>query len=205
MSSWLSDNLANRYKNTYFYDRNETGTTVEISGNVFLRGAIIAEAAMPVGSILMWNGTYNSDGTIADYNGWYICDGSNNTPDLRGRFILGSTNGSSLDVTGEGEVSYSYSQTGGSQSHVLTESEIPSHSHGVVSGGSHNHYVYIYNVNGWIWATNYTIGHSVNWNERDWTTAASGNHQHTIQSTGSGEGHENRPPYCVLGFIMRIN
>jgi hypothetical protein len=48
---------------------------------------------IPVGGIIMWNGT--SDELPES---WALCDGTNNTPDLRGRFILGSTNGLSVSV-----------------------------------------------------------------------------------------------------------
>ena len=205
MSGWLSDNLANRYKNTCFYDRNLTGTSLEISGNILLRGELITSVAMPVGSIIMWNGTYNDDGTIPDYENWQICDGSNNTPDLRGRFILGSTNNTSLDVTGEGQVSYSEGDTGGSQSVTLTESEMPSHTHAIGSSGYHNHGVVNYNANDFNWSNHYTVGNDDSGNERSWWTNSGGSHSHNNYSQyGGGQAHENRPPYYVLAFIMRM-
>ncbi len=39
------------------------------------------------------------------------------------------------------------------------------------------------------------------------TTRASGNHTHNIQNNGNwnaAEAHENRPPYYVLAYIMRV-
>ena len=42
---------------------------------------------IPSGAILIWSG---SIATIPD--SWVLCDGSNGTPDLRGRFILGAGN-----------------------------------------------------------------------------------------------------------------
>lgn len=32
----------------------------------------------------------------------------------------------------------------------------------------------------------------------------SGNHSHSLQNTGSGNAHENRPPYYALAYIMRV-
>ena len=34
--------------------------------------------------------------------------------------------------------------------------------------------------------------------------AGSHNHTSTMGNTGSGQSHENRPPYYALAFIMRI-
>merc|ERR1719362_2207293 len=39
---------------------------------------------VPTGTIVMWSGSIQNIP-----NGWKLCDGSNNTPDLRDRFILG--------------------------------------------------------------------------------------------------------------------
>ncbi len=55
---------------------------------------------IPAGGIIMWSG---SIGNIPA--GWALCDGSNGTPDLRDRFIVGAGN------------SYAVGATGGSTSH----------------------------------------------------------------------------------------
>lgn len=62
---------------------------------------------LPKGCIIMYNGT-----TIPD--GWAICDGTNGTPNLIGKFIKAS------NVAGE---------TGGSNQIQLTEENLPQHSH----------------------------------------------------------------------------
>jgi microcystin-dependent protein len=40
------------------------------------------------------------------------------------------------------------------------------------------------------------------------TTELAGSHAHTVSGTtssvGGGNGHENRPPYCALTFIMHV-
>lgn len=48
---------------------------------------------LPVGSIIMWYGT-----TIPQ--GWNICNGSNGTPDLRNRFVIGAGDTFPLDASG---------------------------------------------------------------------------------------------------------
>jgi len=51
--------------------------------------------------------------------GWAFCDGKNNTPDLRDRFILGKSDKSKIG------------NTGGEKNHTLTIDEIPAHTHTV--------------------------------------------------------------------------
>ena len=69
------------------------------------------------GFIAMFDGTFQNgypidpDTGLADTH-WHICDGTNGTPDLRDRFIVGS--GSSYDV----------GDKGGEAKHALTTSEL---------------------------------------------------------------------------------
>jgi len=78
---------------------------------------------LPTGMIVMWAGA-----VLSIPAGWNLCDGTNGTPDLRGKFITGAGG------------SYNPGDTGGEATHVLTEAEMPIHSHDVtVSGGSHAH------------------------------------------------------------------
>ncbi len=53
------------------------------------------EQRVPIGGIIMWSGT---DAQIP--SGWVLCDGTNNTPDLRDRFILASSSESTIYPTG---------------------------------------------------------------------------------------------------------
>lgn len=57
---------------------------------------------------------------------WKLCDGSDNTPDLRSRFIKGASNFDEIGLTGDGK-----------HSHILALS--PSHAHTTAEGGSHLH------------------------------------------------------------------
>lgn len=50
---------------------------------------------VPVGGILMWSGTLASIPT-----GFSLCDGTNGTPDLRDRFIVGAANGQNPGTVG---------------------------------------------------------------------------------------------------------
>ena len=77
-------------------------------------------SAFTTGMILLWSG---STGSIP--SGFYLCNGSNGTPDLRDRFIVGAGG------------SYTVAQTGGS-----ADSIVVSHNHtatSVVTDPGHNH------------------------------------------------------------------
>jgi microcystin-dependent protein len=206
---WLSDSNANRLKNSYFNDRNDTGVTVDVSGNVLVQHGKIEYGIgiSPIGGIMMWNGTFNSDGTVPGYEEWEICDGTNGKPDLRGRFIISSTYGTS-NVGDLGTITYELEGIGGLQSVSLTESEIPAHTHTTSTQGSHNHYFSIYSGNDFYFeyqGRTYTLAaDDIGFQSATNYTNSSGAHSHVFSSIGSGISHENRPPYYVLAFIIRV-
>ena len=69
---------------------------------------------VPAGVIVMWSGAVASIPPS-----WALCNGSNGTPDLRDRFIVGAGG------------SYEVGDIGGSASVQLTSAEIPAHNHNV--------------------------------------------------------------------------
>ena len=77
-------------------------------------------SSIPSGVICMWSGTVSS---IPD--DWVLCNGQNNTPDLRNRFVIGAGR------------TYAVNDIGGEAAHVLTVSEMPRHNHTIPkdSGG----------------------------------------------------------------------
>lgn len=147
---------------------------------------------VPAGLIAMWSGSINSVP-----GGWQLCDGTNGTPDLRNRFIVGAG----------GE--YSIGNTGGSQSVTLTTAQMPNHTHTATTtiekDGAHKH-----DYDGYRYHTNHggTAHTGSPYNLITKTTESSGSHTHTatttIDSAGSGSSHENRPPYYALAYIMKM-
>jgi microcystin-dependent protein len=162
-------------------------------------------ALVPAGLICMWSGA-----PTAIPNGWEICDGSNGTPDLRGRFIVGYDAGSSTSpvIAPNDGVTKNYraiGNTGGEIGHVLIINEMPSHNHTGTTGNdapdhSHNSYA-AYNT-GFIGKGGNSATHSDN--QTITSSGASNKHQHTIPAQGGNLAHENRPPYYVLAFIMKL-
>ena len=84
--------------------------------------------AMPTGGIIMWSGTIATIPT-----GWALCDGTNGTPNLTGKFIVHA------DADSSG--TYNVGATGGANDVTLTTSEMPAHNHSgsTASAGSHTH------------------------------------------------------------------
>ena len=78
------------------------------------RGNNRSSGSIPSSVILLWYGSVDS---IPE--GWQLCNGTNGTPDLRDRFIVGAGN------------SYSVGNTGGADTVTLSVDQIPSHTHNV--------------------------------------------------------------------------
>lgn len=173
----------------------------------------ITPKVVPVGAIMMWAGSIGSIPT-----GWKLCDGSNGTPDLRSRFIVGYNDADS-DYNAIGK-------TGGAKTVTLTEGQMPKHSHDAASAGGHSHtYPDSYYIETGSELNGKTkvpgtsqeslpgsyagsAGTDVNNNAilyRTRNTSSSPNHTHTISEKGNNEAHENRPPYYTLAFIQFKN
>lgn len=70
---------------------NNTGN-VTITGNLTVTGSF---NVVPSGVIVMWSGSVASIPS-----GWVICDGTNSTPDLRDRFVIGAGSTYAVAATG---------------------------------------------------------------------------------------------------------
>ena len=144
-------------------------------------------SAIPSGIITMWSGTI---ATIP--SGWYLCNGSNGTPDLRDKFIIGanadSGGAAKTNVTG------SYTQTGGTKDAIVV-----SHTHtATVTDPGHNHTTAVYNQGG----TNVNANPGATLNSGNTGTATTGITV-AISTTGSSGTDQNLPPYYALAFIQK--
>lgn len=77
---------------------------------------------VPIGAIILWSGT-----VIALPINWKICDGTNGTPDLRGKFIRGSDERVLID--GVANIPKVTGTTGGADKVTITGLQVPNHSH----------------------------------------------------------------------------
>jgi microcystin-dependent protein len=134
----------------------------------------VSGAAFPSGLIVMWSGAVSAIPV-----GWALCNGANGTPDLRDRFIVGAGN------------TYAVGTTGGEATHVLSTNEMPAHTHTFDGSGDNK-------VDSNANQTN--AGRGVWQNNND----VPGTYTGHMNSTGSGQAHENRPPYFALCYIMKL-
>jgi hypothetical protein len=142
----------------------------------------IAGTSFPSGGIILWNG---SVGSIPA--GWYLCNGSNGTPDLRSRFVVGAGS------------TYAVGATGGTADAIVV-----SHSHSAsssVNDPGHNHTIGF---------QNYTIDANsggqglVRQGTSNTSTVSTGISVSTsISSTGDSGTNANLPPYYALCYIMK--
>lgn len=72
-----------------------------------------SESTIKAGSIMLW---YGSVASIP--GGWTLCDGTNNTPNLRDRFIVGAGNTYAVGATG-GSLTHDHLFTGAGHSHTM--------------------------------------------------------------------------------------
>ncbi len=151
---------------------------------------------IPPGGIIMWSGTDVPEG-------WKLCDGSNGTPDLRSRFIVGAGQGSGNDDRGERLTNYPVNTTGGRKNHVLSLGEMPSHAHTITinQDGAHSHAMGSRGFD-----TSGELGADGSTDDTSLKTHEAGAHSHaaTIHSAGGDQAHENRPPFWALAFIMKM-
>ena len=157
---------------------------------------------VPTGVIVMWSGATNSIPA-----GWALCDGTNGTPDLRDRFVVGAGN------------SYGVWATGGEAAHAIQIYEMPSHTH---SQDPHNHnqdphshildgsggtdnansstYVRTDNQGGHHPPTSSAVATNQPATATNHYTGGPGNPQYE----GPGQAFNILPPYYALAFIMKL-
>jgi hypothetical protein len=163
-----------------FVLQNADAVLIQTLDNIYpiLQNAPASAPAIPSGCILLWSG---STGSIPAT--WYLCDGTNGTPDLRDRFIVGAGN------------SYAVNATGGSADAIVV-----SHTHTatvVDPGHSHN----VYNPQGGTGLS----GRDLNADQAQTTPTTTSTTGITVtnSSTGVSGTNANLPPYYALAYIMK--
>jgi hypothetical protein len=133
----------------------------------------------------MWSGSINEIP-----NGWALCNGANNTVDLRNRFVVGAGD------------TYSVGATGG-----FTDATLISHVHAATTNtaGGHSHVIPGRQSSDQFGDNTGTINRA----QRGFSDTGIGNagaHSHTVTvpSTGTSPTNANLPPYYALAFIQQI-
>ena len=129
---------------------------------------------IPAGVVVMWSG---SPDKIPE--GWALCDGTQQTPDLRGRFVVGY-NRDDADYNAIGN------KNAGSKTVTLGIENMPAHTHRALKRADDNTLdpVDTYGV----LATNLeTITTDIN-----------------LETVGGNQPFDARPPYYVMAYIMKL-
>lgn len=143
------------------------------------------------GEVKMWSGTI---ATIPI--SWQLCDGTNGSPDLRDKFIVGAKQ-DDLGVA-KTNISGSLTQTGGANTHdhggatgahQLTVAEMPSHTHPTTSGQ---------NGGGGSGGSQRWSSGSSTYGDNSGATGGDGTHTHPMSSAN------NIPTYYALAFIYKL-
>jgi hypothetical protein len=159
--------------------------TTQLATTAFVKTAVDAAVAqippgIPTGGIIIWSG---SVGAIP--SGWALCNGSNGTPDLRSRFVVGAGSAYNVAATGGSAnavvVSHTHSITDPTHRHNSQyDGRTPSGIDGIGAGSE---------IGGM--GTSYTY---------PTTYSATGI---TVNSTGQSGVDANLPPYYALAYIMK--
>jgi microcystin-dependent protein len=187
-------------------------TTFDGSANISIDAVVAAQGAfMPSGGIIMWSGSL-----AAIPSGWFLCNGSNGTPDLRDRMVIGAGSSYAVGATGGSTTSTIDTQnlpshthsfntttnTTGNHSHTGTTNTTGAHTHTFSGGGNNYSGVSTSSSNGGTVTTNSAGNHS-----HTVTTNTTGNHSHTVSGTTDGTGNGSAfatvSPYYALAYIMK--
>ena len=188
-----------------FVLKNSDDVLIQTLDNIYpiLQNAPESAPAIPSGGIILWSG---STGSIP--SGWYLCDGTNGTPDLRNSFIVGAGS------------TYAVNATGGTADAIVV-----SHTHtatSVVTDPGHDHYT-MKGLSGYPWSywTNkeQTAGSGLNDGGASSYVMSGGSDDAdafptntkttgvtvatTNASTGVSGTNANLPPYYALAYIMK--
>jgi hypothetical protein len=161
---------------------NGTSNT-QVATTQFVQNTVSNASTVPSGAILLWSGSVASIPS-----GWFLCDGTNSTPDLRDRFVVGAGS------------TYTPSATGGSADAIVV-----AHTHtatSVVTDPGHNHTYTApsgFDDGGQFGGSVVeSVVSTTTGNRTTGITVAT-----TVTSAGSSATNANLPPYYALAYIMK--
>lgn len=178
--------------NTFVVDTLDVTTVT--NNSTALANTEFVHQILPYGSIIMWYGTASQ----LPY-GWNICDGTNGTPDLRNKFIIGASvdysNTASTTITSTATV------TGGRTDAILAD-----HNHEIVDPGHSHNLTFETGTSGANPSGISNTGNSI----QPVTTSFTGifitgavSSTATVVSNSSTITYANLPPYFALYYIMK--
>ena len=171
-----------------FVIQSATATSIQTLDNLYpiLQNAPTSAPAIPSGGIILWSG---STGSVP--SGWYLCDGTNGTPDLRNSFIVGAGNTYAVGATGgtADAIVVSHTHTATSTSTVTD----PGHIHSVPNNTGAA-------IMGMGNVSNRNYGLSYTDTAVTGITVATSTTNATAGVSGT---NQNLPPYYALAYIQK--
>lgn len=123
---------------------------------------------------------------------------------------MGGVAANRVTVDGSGINGSGVGLSGGVQSVVLTEQQMPKHNHGgsVSAGGKHTHNITLNNRRG----ADGNVGNSSGWDAGDVylgsgfskQTNEIADHTHSIPDSGNSQPHTNMQPSLIINKIIRV-
>jgi hypothetical protein len=146
---------------------------------------------VPKGAIILWSGA-----STAIPLGYGLCDGTNGTPDLRARFVVGAGSTYNVNDTG-GSVN-----TGMGGTHTHTINNAGAHTHGGQTGSVQLTAAQLPTAAGAGSGVATAAGLGTASGHAH-TISSDGDHAHTVNQVGDHQ-HSCLPPYLALCYIMKL-
>jgi hypothetical protein len=182
------------------------------------------QGVVPIGGIIMWAGA------LIPAN-WYLCDGTNGTPDLQDKFIVGKSATKAITTTGgtADSIVVAHDHTASSSGSIDMESfgETTAHTHTFTTGTESTTHTHTYTATNLGTQGAASQGGGITVGKQDIQTGGqSANHTHSGTTSGENVAHThlvrgavsvgttvaasgvtgvgaNLPPYYALAFIQR--
>jgi microcystin-dependent protein len=196
-------------------NRHEEQITSLQNGQTTLTNMINNFSAIPSGCIILWSGSVTSVPS-----GWKMCDGTNATPDLRDKFVIGARSDSGGTATTF--VTGADTKSGGSKDAVLVSHIHNATSSATVSSDTDSWTASIRAERSELFANggiatqgyDYTMlrGTANDYGTNNTVVNISNTHTHahtvnvatSVTTTGESGTNKNLPPYYSLAYIMKV-
>jgi hypothetical protein len=189
---------------------NSGTNNTQLATTAFVTTAV--SAAFPTGGIILWSGSI-----AAIPSGWALCNGSNGTPDLRDKFVIGAGSTYAVDATGGSTTTTATGSISGSTAGTaLTEAQMPKHYHQMLGptfttsvpqnngGSSGTFFGGTPDDSGQRYGT-WSTGGDASSGSTSTGTSNGASHTHgtgTLAFTGNAV--TSLPPYYALAYIMKL-
>jgi len=138
------------------------------------------------GMVMIWYGSINTVPT-----GWAVCDGTNGTPNLKNKFVIGAGGTYGVNIPG----GYADAQLP-THTHAGSTNSAGAHAHSTLNGytGEYGNGAVAPGVTGPLFTSTMD------------KTSTEGAHTHTVtvNAAGASATNKNLPPFLALFYIMKI-